>query len=233
MAKYAEEYLKDLFGEITGFVGKNGKVMFSGNQICKFLEYSKETYTRQITKFVSEEDRELWKMKEISEKEVRKILWSGNDYSDKWMLTEAGMYALIVRSGMPKADPLFFWVTHEVIPSIRENGLYVLGQENMQPDNKDAMIEMLKRRLAQAEADRDFATEMWEKYEGLNKKHSRYLAEAEDELDRLRPKKSPDAVAVCKLEVASSQLDYYVDKRGCVVFYKPGDKYQLGKEEDD
>lgn len=40
------------------------------------------------------------------------------------VVTEAGMYSVIVRSDSPAAGPFRRWVTHEVLPSIRKTGSY-------------------------------------------------------------------------------------------------------------
>lgn len=40
------------------------------------------------------------------------------------IISEPGLYSLIVRSRMPQAKPFRRWVTHEVLPSIRKTGKY-------------------------------------------------------------------------------------------------------------
>lgn len=39
-------------------------------------------------------------------------------------VTEAGLYALIIRSRKPEAKPFKRWITHEVLPAIRKTGGY-------------------------------------------------------------------------------------------------------------
>ena len=46
-------------------------------------------------------------------------------------LTEAGLYRLLLRSNKPEAEKFSKWVTKEVLPSIRKNGGYIVGQESM------------------------------------------------------------------------------------------------------
>ena len=43
----------------------------------------------------------------------------------KSVVSEAGLYSLILRSRKPQAKPFRRWVTHEVIPSIRKRGGYL------------------------------------------------------------------------------------------------------------
>ena len=50
------------------------------------------------------------------------------------VVNESGLYNVILRSDKPEAKPFRKWVTSEVLPSIRKNGGYISGQENMTDD---------------------------------------------------------------------------------------------------
>ena len=56
-------------------------------------------------------------------------------------VSEAGLYSLILRSRKPEAHAFKRWVTHDVLPSIRRNGGYMVAR----PDESDA--EVLSRAL--------------------------------------------------------------------------------------
>lgn len=64
---------------------------------------------------------------------------------NKAIITEAGLYSLILRSRKPEAKRFKRWVTHEVLPSIRNHGVYATPQtiERMLAD-PDTMITTLK-----------------------------------------------------------------------------------------
>lgn len=47
------------------------------------------------------------------------------------VIPEGDIYRLIVRSKLPSAEKFETWVFDEVIPSIRKNGGYILGQETL------------------------------------------------------------------------------------------------------
>jgi anti-repressor protein len=47
------------------------------------------------------------------------------------IVSEAGLYSLILTSRSHKARPSKRWITHEVIPSIRKHGGYIAGQEKL------------------------------------------------------------------------------------------------------
>jgi len=47
------------------------------------------------------------------------------------IISESGLYKLIMRSDKPQAKPFQDWVTQEVLPSIRKTGAYVTGQPSL------------------------------------------------------------------------------------------------------
>lgn len=49
-------------------------------------------------------------------------------------ISEGDVYRLIIRSKLPSAEKFERWIFDEVIPSIRKNGGYISGQENMTDD---------------------------------------------------------------------------------------------------
>lgn len=61
-------------------------------------------------------------------------------------ISEPGLYKLIGASRKPEAKRFNRWVTHEVLPSIRKNGMYATPQAAEQLlNNPDMMIEILTR----------------------------------------------------------------------------------------
>ena len=57
------------------------------------------------------------------EKLTRKIFVSGRN-REMWTINEPGLYSLILRSTKPEAKKFKRWITHEVLPSIRQSGKY-------------------------------------------------------------------------------------------------------------
>lgn len=49
-------------------------------------------------------------------------------------INEGDLYRLIMKSKLPAAEKFESWVMNEVLPSIRKNGGYIVGQENMSDD---------------------------------------------------------------------------------------------------
>ena len=79
------------------------------------------------------------------------------------IVSEAGMYEVVLRSDKPEAAAFRRWVTHEVLPAIRKTGLYATPQtvEAMLND-PDVLIQALTtlktERAARAEAERELET---------------------------------------------------------------------------
>lgn len=61
------------------------------------------------------------------EKLTSKILMSGQNRK-MWLVSESGLYALIMRSNKPEARIFRKWVTKDVLPSIRKKGFYSVAR---------------------------------------------------------------------------------------------------------
>ena len=72
--------------------------------------------------------RKALKYKARSDSE-RADLWGENDFMDKIVISEAGMFQMIFESQTEAAATFRDWVYEEVLPSIRKNGGYIVGQE--------------------------------------------------------------------------------------------------------
>lgn len=51
------------------------------------------------------------------------------------IISEAGLYSMVIGSRKPEAKAFKRWVTHDVIPAIRKTGGYIMGEENMSDDD--------------------------------------------------------------------------------------------------
>ena len=68
------------------------------------------------------------------------------------LINESGLYSLILRSQLPKAQKFKRWVTSEILPSIRRHGMYATDELIANPDLDIAAFTALKeereRRMA-------------------------------------------------------------------------------------
>lgn len=99
----------------------NGEPWFVGKDVADILGY--KNGSRDINAHVEDEDRRIIKSTETVSLDIpsRGVI----------LINESGLYSLILSSKMPNAKKFKHWVTSEVLPSIRGNGAYIAGQENM------------------------------------------------------------------------------------------------------
>lgn len=109
------------FGEIRTVV-KDGEPWFVGKDVAEILGYSNPR--KAVIDHVDEED----KMDGVT------IRDSIGRKQIPVLINESGLYSLILSSKLPNAKKFKKWVTSEVLPSIRKNGGYIAGQENMTDD---------------------------------------------------------------------------------------------------
>ena len=162
------------FGQIRT-VEINGEPFFVGKDVAVALGY-KDTADVLKTK-VDEEDKKLVKVGEIPTLETSNF--------GAYVINESGLYSMILSSRLPNAKKFKRWITSEVIPSIRKNGGYLSGQENMTPEqivanalivaqniiaNKDRQIEEMQPKADYFDAlvDRNLLTSFRDTAKELN-----------------------------------------------------------------
>ena len=95
----------------------DGEVWFVAKDVADILEIMR---TNDATEGLDED-----------EKGTAKIRTPGG-VQDMTIISEAGLYTLLMRSNKPEAKPFRRWVTHEVLPSIRKTGSYSLSNASKQ-----------------------------------------------------------------------------------------------------
>ncbi len=98
------------FGEIRT-IEIDGQIYFVGVDVAKALGYIKPR--NAIAKYVDEDDALKWGVTD-SLGRVQKTT----------VINESGLYSLILSSKLERAKEFKHWVTSEVLPEIRRNGVY-------------------------------------------------------------------------------------------------------------
>ncbi len=100
------------FGQIRT-VTKDNDPWFVAKDVCEALKHTNPTMAMQM---LEEDERTKLSLGRAGETNV---------------ISESGLYTLIIKSNLPNAKKFRKWVTSEVLPSIRKSGGYIAGQEEM------------------------------------------------------------------------------------------------------
>lgn len=93
---------------------------FVGNDVARILGYQR--VGDALKQHVDSDERQTLTYKAFGD--LAQSLWKDNDFSNKTVITESGVYSLIFGSELPNAKQFKHWVTHEVLPAIRKTGAY-------------------------------------------------------------------------------------------------------------
>ena len=152
------------FGQVRT-VEIDGQPWLVGKDVAVALGYKKPE--NALASHVDDED-----------KTTTLIQGDGSEYKSKMVIiNESGLYSLILSSKMPKAKAFKHWVTGEVLPAIRKNGVYEsvkaqqhieqLESTNAQLNAAIAAVNDAKKNLAIARKNHDYFVELRNKTKNL------------------------------------------------------------------
>ena len=116
-------------GSTVRTVVKNGCPCWVLKDVCSVLEIGNN---RNVTARLDED-----------EKGVHSVDTPGGR-QDVTIINESGLYNVILRSDKPEAKKFKRWVTHEVLPTIRQHGLYATDELLANPDFLIKALQELK-----------------------------------------------------------------------------------------
>ena len=100
----------------------DGEPWFVATDVCKFLTIANTT---NAVRHLSQDELKH---------EPRATLYPMKGGSKVNLISESGLYKLVMRSDKKEAKQFQEWVTREVLPSIRKTGTYTMpGAENVPP----------------------------------------------------------------------------------------------------
>ncbi|MDO5398463.1 MAG: phage antirepressor [bacterium] len=124
-------FTNEEFGSVRT-VTIDGEPWFVGKDVATALGY--ERADNAIRKHVEAED-----------KLMHQIGASGQN-RQMYIISESGLYSLILSSKLPTAKKFKHWITSEVIPSIRKHGVYMTNNLlDAVTDNPDLMCDVVER----------------------------------------------------------------------------------------
>lgn len=132
------------FGDVR-VVDNNGGLWLVGKDVATVLKYSNPP--KALRDHVPDKF-----------KRTERIVHPLGGAQDTILINEAGMYKLVMRSKLPKAEEFSDWVCEEVLPSIRKTGMYATPAKVEEIiSNPDAFIETLIKGYQRVKGERDAA----------------------------------------------------------------------------
>ncbi|MEE6653208.1 phage antirepressor KilAC domain-containing protein [Limosilactobacillus fermentum] len=124
---------------------------FVGNDVARILGYQR--VGDALKQHVDSDERQTLTYKAFGD--LAQSLWKDNDFSNKTVITESGVYSLIFGSELPNAKQFKHWVTHEVLPSIRKHGVYLTDKTAYEITHSKEALGKLLMQAGQRLIDKD------------------------------------------------------------------------------
>lgn len=141
MNNQLEIFKNEEFGEVRVSIIDN-EPWFVGRDIAEVLGYSRPA--KAILDHVDDEDKDEVPIQD-----------SIGRMQKTPVINESGLYGLVLSSKLPEAKKFKRWVTSEVLPSIRKNGMFAVDELLDNPDLLIATATKLKEeRIARIEAEK-------------------------------------------------------------------------------
>lgn len=119
-----------MFGRVR-VIERDGEPWFVAKDVCECLDLDTSTLRR-----LDDDERET-----LNKSDFALNAESGNGLFA--VVSEPGLYSLILGSRKPEAREFKRWITHEVIPSIRKTGGYGIRSVEDMINNPDTAIQLL------------------------------------------------------------------------------------------
>jgi prophage antirepressor-like protein len=115
------------FGRVR-IVVRDGEPWFVAKDVCDILGHTNVTVALQM---LDDDEKDFLTRASNPKKSLGSLGGEGREGGAQSLniVSESGLYTLIMRSNKPIAKPFRRWVTHEVLPAIRKTGRYVMPKK--------------------------------------------------------------------------------------------------------
>lgn len=124
----------NLHGQEVRTLTIDNEPWFVGKDVADILGYSNSKDT--LNKHVDLDDKQIIQRSQIATLDIPN--------RGLTIINESGLYSLILSSKLPQAKDFKRWVTSEVLPTIRKNGMYATDELLDNPDFAIATLQKLK-----------------------------------------------------------------------------------------
>lgn len=124
-----KSFENSLFGHLTCLKSeKTGTVMFIAKEVCDLWGHKNSRQAIKAAKLLDSEILVVNKSANIQFfTQLSNLKLLGGRASSIQLITESGLYKLVMKSDKKAAEGFQNWVTMDVLPSIRKTGKYVMG----------------------------------------------------------------------------------------------------------
>lgn len=134
-----EIFSKKNIGKLSAAIRDDGSVWFLAKDVAEILGMQAKNALRMLDNCDKEEV----------------FADIGNGRRKYQFVNEPGLYEMIFSSRKAEAKAFKNWVTHDVLPSIRKNGGYIIGQEELKGEDKEKLEEQIRQLAKQVNAYRE------------------------------------------------------------------------------
>ena len=131
MTSELQTFQSQRFGQLR-VTERDGDLWFVAKDVCEALGIA----TNHIRESLDEDEVSNLRNREIG---------PGLGGKAPLVVNEAGFYSLVLRSRRPEAREFRRWVTHDVIPSIRRTGGYMVARRDETPEQTMARALLIAR----------------------------------------------------------------------------------------
>lgn len=154
-----ELFQKKGLGSVRTLLADDGSVWFVGKDVGECLGLGsglKTAYTK-----LEETEKAIISaasLKAVSNNPQKTEGKTGRGGSRRYLIvSESGLYDMVLSSRKEEARKFQRWITREVLPSIRKNGGYIWGQEDLEKKDRaltDGLVQALSERVKKLRARR-------------------------------------------------------------------------------
>lgn len=112
--KQANQIIKTFHNQQIRIVDQKGEPWFVAADVCKILGIKNP---RQAVSYLAKDEKMT-----VTKNDGHAMQNGGAQFLN--IISESGLYRLLIRSNKPSAEVFVRWVTHEVLPQIRKTGSY-------------------------------------------------------------------------------------------------------------
>lgn len=135
LVKSNNQFFHEIFGNLTTIVNENNDIFFIGKEVATILGYTNPS--KALNDHVREKHKFDFNNQTLSSLGIELGQRGGI------LISEAGMFSLVMKSKLETAQDFQDWVTEEVLPTIRKTGSYSLQPVKQLPSTYIEALEAL------------------------------------------------------------------------------------------